>query len=319
MDSGSPAERKNGTALKQFKGRLRHTFLNRTILVFIFMALLMVLLVLANQQNIISIPLVMIDYMFLGISILLSYAMASIVARLTVSRIMDLSGETFEPEQRILLSKAYIGLLYTIATVYVFIRLGIKVQDIAIFLGLITTGFAFALRDVILSYICWFIMLTKKPFKIGDYIHVDGIEGQVKHIGMFYVLLDDSPETYEDYYRIPNKLFLEKTIHNYGKGRFSSFFELYLNKMPADIANIPPDLDALLDDLNAEIADTFSTKAILRLDSDKEGMKIRADYRCSYQEKDIIKDRLLRLIYKSMQGRYMQGTDDDQLSTGSSS
>lgn len=304
-------EMKNGTTLDQFKGKLKHTFLNRTILLFLIMILALALVVFANQQEIINIPQVVLDYLFLAMTILFSYAMASIVARLTVNRIMALFGETFEPEQRILLSKAYIGLLYAIATLYVFIRLGITVQNIAIFFGLIATGFAFAIRDVILSYIAWFVLLTKKPFKIGDYIYIEGIDGLVKHIGMFYVLLDDSPETYEDYYKIPNKVFLEKPIHNYGKGQFASSFDLYLKKMPVDISNIPLDLNALLDDLNAEIAQTFSTKVTLRLDSDKEGMKIRAHYRCSYQEKDATKDKLLRVIYKSMQGRFAEETDED--------
>lgn len=128
---------------------------------------------------------------------------------------------------------------------------------------------------------------------------------------MFYVLLDDSPETYEDYYKIPNKVFLEKPIHNYGKGKFASVFDLYLKKMPIDISNMSLDLSTLLDDLNAEIAQTFSTKVTLRLDSDKEGMKIRAHYWCSYQEKDVTKDRLLRLIYKSLQGRFATEDGED--------
>lgn len=305
------SEKLNSKSFTQFTGKLKHTFLNRAILLFLFLIMMVASVVYANQQNMVSIPPVVIDNLFLAMTILISYALASIVARLTVNRIMDVFGETFEPEQRILLSKAYIGLLYSIATVYVFTRLGIEFQDIALFLGLIATGFAFAIRDVILSYISWFILLTKKPFKIGDYIYVEGIEGLVKHIGMFYVLLDDSPETYEDYYKIPNKVFLEKPIHNYGKGKFASVFDLYLKKMPIDISNMSLDLSTLLDDLNAEIAQTFSTKVTLRLDSDKEGMKIRAHYWCSYQEKDVTKDRLLRLIYKSLQGRFATEDGED--------
>lgn len=303
-------EKLNSKNFDEIKGKFRHKFLNRTILLFLLLILLLALVVLANQQNIISIPQAVIDYLSLALTILMSYALASIVARLTVNRIMYLFGDAFEPEQRILLSKAYIALLYTIATIYVFVIIGIQVQDIAIFLGLIATGFAFAIRDVILSYISWFILLTKKPFKIGDHIHIEGIEGMVKHIGMFYVLLDDSPETYDDFYKVPNKLFLEKPIRNYGRGQFATEFDLYLTKTPVNTSGISLDLSTLAEELNTEIGKTFSSRIDLRLDSDKEGMKIRVYYRSCYADRDIIKDKILAILYRSLQKSSGTGDSD---------
>jgi hypothetical protein len=318
MVTEPPNGKKNGNSLNEFKGRLKHTFLNRTILLFLLLSMVMASIVLANQQNLINIPQAIMEYVELVITILLSYALASVAARLTVNSIIDFFGDTFEPEQKILLTKAYIGLLYSIATVFIFVQLGITVQNIAIFFGLIATGFAFAIRDVILSYIAWFILLTKKPFKIGDYINVEGVEGLVKHIGMFYVLLDDSPETYEDFYKVPNKIFLEKPIHNYGRSRFSSEFDLYLKNMPADMAKMSLDLDGLLERMSGEIGKTVSTRVTLRLDSDKEGMKIRVYYKCTYKERNMIRDRVLRVMFREIHksSRQQPDTDDTYIGKG---
>lgn len=295
-----PNGKKNGALLNDFTGRLKHTFLNRTILLFLFLSAVMAVILFANQQDLIRIPQAIMEYVELVITIFLSYALASVVARLTVNNIINFFGDAFEPEQKILLTKAYIGLLYSIATVFIFVQLGITVQNLAIFFGLIATGFAFAIRDVILSYIAWFILLTKKPFKIGDHIEIEGVEGLVKHIGMFYVLLDDSPETYEDFYKIPNKMFLEKPIHNYGKNRFGSEFDLYLEKMPMDIGKVLPDLDGLLERIADEASKTVSTRVTLRMDSDKDGMKIKVYYRSTYKERDIIRDRVLRVMFREI-------------------
>ncbi len=108
--------------------------------------------------------------------------------------------------------------MYVLATVIVFLHIGIGIQNVALFLGLTATGFAFAIRDVVLSYIIWFILLTKKPFKIGDYINVAGEEGQVKHIGMFYVLIDHRGYVCR-YTKVPNR-FPRKAIHKYGSYNF---------------------------------------------------------------------------------------------------
>jgi len=40
------------------------------------------------------------------------------------------------------------------------------------------TGLAFAVRDVLMSFFAWMILLRKKPFRIGDYIRIGEDEGK---------------------------------------------------------------------------------------------------------------------------------------------
>lgn len=295
--------------LNKLIGWFKRTLLNRIFLLFIFLSVVMVTIIFANQQNIISIPSSMMEYVVLAMEILMAYSLAYVTAQVTVNSIMNFFGDTFEPEQRILLSKIYVALLYTLATIFVFMELGVTSQNIAIFLGLIATGFAFAIRDIILSYIAWFILLTKTPFRIGDYISVEGVEGLVKHIGMFYVLIDDSPETYEDFYKVPNKLFLDKPIHNYGKNRFSNEFDIYLDKLIIDSKEILANPDEVLEKITDDIGKAVSARVILRLDSDHEGVKIRAYYKSTYKERDMVKDKVIRLVLKELNRRSKQQSE----------
>ncbi|MEE4177572.1 MAG: mechanosensitive ion channel domain-containing protein, partial [Bacteroides sp.] len=111
----------------------------------------------------------------------------SLLLRLTIrwfQRLLD------EPEERILYSKIYGWTLYSIGLFIILHHFGVSLGNITLFVGLITTGLAFAVREVLLSYFAWLIMLRKKPFRIGDHIRIGEEEGKVLHIGTFYVLLD---------------------------------------------------------------------------------------------------------------------------------
>ena len=94
------------------------------------------------------------------------------------------------------------------------------------------TGLAFAVRDILVMIIAWMILLRKKPFKIGDYIRIGEDEGKVKHIGTFYVLLDKAHNLPDDFIRVPNRLFLEKSVNNLGKNQFFERLQFRLEKFP---------------------------------------------------------------------------------------
>jgi small-conductance mechanosensitive channel len=275
------------------KKRFAHEQLNRTILLFLIVMLPIIAIDLAGRQEIIPIPDAIVKILEWIIVILVSFGGATLFIRLTINLIAGKFEGIGQPEERILFSKLYILLVYVLATVIVFLHIGIGIQNVALFLGLTATGFAFAIRDVVLSYIIWFILLTKKPFKIGDYINVAGEEGQVKHIGMFYVLIDPSPDTYADYTKVPNKVFLEKPIHNYGSYKFLSTFDLYLKSVPTDM------IDRL-----ERIRDKGSTlkgaDATFFLNSDSDGVKITVEFKTAYEDRNILRDRLMAMMLQEL-------------------
>lgn len=221
--------------------------------------------------------------------ILLTIISAGIIAKITVARIMSKFDESLEPEQKILASKLYVSLIYGTAFVIIFWQIGITLSSIALFLTLFATGLAFAIRDVIISYIAWYILLTKKPFRIGDHIKIDDYEGKVQHIGTFYVIVDESPETFEDIVRIPNKLFLEKPIRVFGKSDYENVLEIPLTA-------IPDNFEEKRREAERKIEEVLGRKQNVYLNANKEKYFIKVHYTCKYDERNSVKDRLLTII-----------------------
>jgi small-conductance mechanosensitive channel len=162
----------------------------------------------------------------------------------------------------------------------------------------VATGFAFAIRDVILSYFIWFILLTKKPFKIGDYIRVgddDSLEGLVKHIGLFYVVVDPTPETYEDYFKIPNKMFLEKPIKNYGRGKFRNEFEMYF-----EIEELQANFPAKVEALKEKVWGSLDVDVSFFLGADSDGVKVTVQYKSTFEHREQVRHQITSIMLNDL-------------------
>ncbi|MBU3966693.1 MAG: mechanosensitive ion channel family protein [Euryarchaeota archaeon] len=66
-------------------------------------------------------------------------------------------------------------------------------SSLGISLSLIGAGVAFALQQVILSFAAWFLIIIKRPYKIGDRIYIKGkdILGDVEDITMLFTVLKE--------------------------------------------------------------------------------------------------------------------------------
>ncbi|OVE75128.1 hypothetical protein BVX95_00095 [archaeon D22] len=161
------------------------------------------------------------------------FVLINMLLRLTVSRVFSFLETEVEIEQRILLTKIYTIFFYVVGFALIFWKIGVSSSNIVLFLGLATTGIAFAIRDVLMSYFAWFIVLNKKPLKIGDYIKVDNEEGIVDRIGTFFVTIKNSKYQV----KIPNRSLLDKQIVNYGKKK-NETISLELETIPKGIEKI---------------------------------------------------------------------------------
>jgi MscS family membrane protein len=181
-----------------------------------------------------------------------SLILVTIVLRLTENRVFRFNDDEVDIEQRILFTKIYSTTLYLLVAAVVFWKMGLEIENITIFLGLITTGVAFAVRDVINSYFAWFIILTKHPFRIGDYVKIGDEAGTVERIGTFFVTLQNPGAI--DFIKVPNNTLLSKAIINMGKNRV-----MHTVKFPVKI--IPPDIQARMDKLD-ELAKSIVSEKI---------------------------------------------------------
>ncbi|NPE31692.1 mechanosensitive ion channel [Methanococcoides sp. SA1] len=288
-----PGKKESNRKLKKehFKSKIINQLLNHIIIIFLFFILPMSAILFVDHRGWIIIPVTIIDFLKLVYTILISYTFATIFLKFTVNIIPRMFESVGKNEEKILLSKIYIGFIYAFTSAVMFWQVGIDTQNIVIFLGLVATGFAFAIKEIILSYFIWFILLTKKPFKIGDYICIGEEEGLVKHIGLFYVVV--SPTRHKEFYKIPNKVFLEKSIKNYGTGLFESSFDYYIKEIPADLRYR---IDKIVE--RTKITEGLDLK--LKLDSDCDGLKLTAYYRSTFHERENIKHKLIGIILEGI-------------------
>jgi MscS family membrane protein len=273
------------TRLSQF----RIGFLNASVIFFsVFLIVLQTLLYLADNGYI-YLP-AGIALMFRHISVVIAALfVTSLVLRLTIKRLFRLFDE---PEESIFYTKIYSWTLYSISIFAILHYFGVSLGNITIFLGLIATGLAFAIRDVLLSFFGWMILLRKNPFRIGDYIRLGEDEGKVIHIGTFYVLLDNTPDIPQDFIRVPNRLFLEKSIYNLGKSIYHDQIKFQLSKMPDNPGRLLPEIQK-----QVRLAAGNSEYALAYLDIQNEKLLLNVEYLIRFEKRKEKRSDVIQKVF----------------------
>lgn len=186
------------------------------------------------------------DQIFVATLVLLIFRL---IYKFTAGRIAQVFDEQ---EEQIFYSKIYGWVLFTIGAFIVLNLFGLSLNNITLFIGIITTGLAFALREVLLSFIGWLILLRKKPFRIGDHIRIGDEHGKVIHIGTYYVILDKTSDIPDDFTRIPNRFFLEKSIEKLGKNRSQEKLMFRINERPDNKEQRLEKLKTIIHEIDAD-------------------------------------------------------------------
>lgn len=216
----------------------------------------------------------------------------SLVLRISIKRLFNLFDE---PEERIFYSKIYTWVLYGVGIFVILYHFGVSLGNITLVIGLMATGLAFAVRDVLMSFFAWMILLRKRPFRIGDYIRIGEDEGKVLHIGMFYVLLDNTVDLPEDYTRVPNRLFLEKSINNLGKNFFQEQITFQLSGMPGNMKELEVDVAKAITEI-LERKDYVKVFADIR----NEKLCLVVEYLVDFENKQMLRSEVIKLIFSKM-------------------
>ncbi|MBI2106622.1 mechanosensitive ion channel [Candidatus Woesearchaeota archaeon] len=275
----------------QVKDALKYKGINRSILVFGIIFFIALGIAYAHKKGLITVPAAILTPVDIISAIVIYYFLAAVFLRLTIKRVIAAFEDNVDVEYKLLLSKMYSLFVYAIATVLTLWKLGVTIGNLAIFLGLMGSAIAFTIKDVLVSYLAWFILLTKRPFRIGDFIKIDDYEGRVQHIGTFHVIVDDSPESFDEFIRIPNKLFLEKPIHNYGKGKIPLSIKVPIEKGIADY-------DSFLSNLSISLKKSLKIEFSDTLDADKERIYVKVECNVEYRDRKTIRDTVIKTILK---------------------
>ena len=57
------------------------------------------------------------------------------------------------------------------------------------FLGLAGAGLTVALKDFIVAFFGWFVLMGKNGIRLGDWVEINGVTGEVVELGMFHTVL----------------------------------------------------------------------------------------------------------------------------------
>ena len=62
-------------------------------------------------------------------------------------------------------------------------------QQMSTILGLTTAGLTIAMQDFIIAFLGWFVLMGKNGIRIGDWVEIDGVGGEVTEIGLMSTTL----------------------------------------------------------------------------------------------------------------------------------
>src|SRR6202790_4775606 len=142
-----------------------------------------------------------------------------------------------EPPVRQLLTRVARVLVIGLFAIMALQNLGVELLPLIAGLGVAGAGIALATQGVLSNMAAGLTIIFTKPYRVGEYIAIVGVEGQVEAITLFSTAL-----THPDRSRIivPNRKVVGEILHNYGKIRQSEVQVgvAYDSDLPAALAAI---------------------------------------------------------------------------------
>jgi small conductance mechanosensitive channel len=121
-----------------------------------------------------------------------------------------------EPPLRLLLSRIVWILCFAVFALLALQNLGVELLPLIAGLGVAGAGVALATQGVLSNLVAGLSIILSKPFRVGEYIAIAGVEGVVEAITLFNTTLG-----HVDRSRVvvPNRKVVGEILHNYGRIR----------------------------------------------------------------------------------------------------
>jgi small-conductance mechanosensitive channel len=79
--------------------------------------------------------------------------------------------------------------LQVVAVVFILLVIFGPPGQLGTFLGLAGAGLTVALKDFIVAFIGWLVLMGKDGIRLGDWVEINGVTGEVVQLGMFHTVL----------------------------------------------------------------------------------------------------------------------------------
>jgi small conductance mechanosensitive channel len=127
-----------------------------------------------------------------------------------------LSHRDLEPPLRLLLARVAWALCFTVFALMALQNLGVELLPLIAGLGVVGAGVALATQGVLSNLVAGLTIIFSKPFRVGEYIAIAGVEGAVESISLFNTTLGHVDRSQVV---VPNRKVVGEILHNYGRIR----------------------------------------------------------------------------------------------------
>src|SRR5436190_19293965 len=157
------------------------------------------------------------DYGFQIIGALIILVLGGMVAR-WVGRV---AGRFFEKKQvelpmRTLAVRVIRLLVLGLAVVLALDKFGVPIAPMVAGIGVAGVGIGLAMQGVLGNLVAGLTIMFTKPFRVGEYIELIGVQGVVKNVELFTTTLLHADQSRVV---IPNRKIVGEVLHNYGTVR----------------------------------------------------------------------------------------------------
>jgi small conductance mechanosensitive channel len=127
-----------------------------------------------------------------------------------------LERRALEPPIRQLFTRIVWAMCVLLFAIMALQNLGVELLPLVAGLGVAGAGVALATQGVLSNVVAGLSIIFAKPFKIGEYIAIAGVEGAVESITLFTTTLTHADRSLVV---IPNRKIVGEILHNYGRVR----------------------------------------------------------------------------------------------------
>lgn len=127
-----------------------------------------------------------------------------------------LTKKQVEPPIRMLASRVIFLLVFGLSVVLALEKCGVPIAPMVAGIGVAGVGIGLATQHVLSNLVAGLTIIFTKPFRVGEYIEMAGVSGQVANVAIFNTTL-----LHPDQSRvvIPNRKIVGEILHNYGSVR----------------------------------------------------------------------------------------------------
>ena len=140
---------------------------------------------------------------------------AGLIASKWITRLLSawLSRRQLEPPVRMLLTRLVALVVILFSALIAVGTIGVDIMPLVTGIGVIGVGVSLAMQGVLGNLVAGLLIIFTKPFRVGEYISIVGVQGQVDTIELFNTVL-----LHPDRSRvvIPNRKIAGEILHNYG-------------------------------------------------------------------------------------------------------